>query len=84
MLNDSSLINVNPYSIRHFELLENKISEKISNYNNKFEYNKFYKLFKFYENSIATNPVTGKKCFIFRDKDHYSKCGETILAFDIQ
>ena len=67
------IYNVNPISIQLFEDLNKLLDFKL----NKLEalsYVRFNRLFFEPKNTFVDN------CFVFRDTDHYSKCGEILIS----
>ena len=67
------IYTVNPSSVSLFEGLEEKIYSAVSN-EKEFSYERYSNLF------FEPRASFVKNCFVFRDKDHYSKCGEKIIA----
>ena len=64
---------VNPASVTLFEGLEEQIYSVVSDEKG-FSYERYSNLF--FEPQVSFV----KNCFVFRDKDHFSKCGEKIIA----
>ena len=46
---------------------------------NKFQYVSFSEFYQIEHNAIVKG-VNGIKCFQFRDKDHFTECGERRIA----
>ena len=67
------LRTVNPNAIKLFKELETQINKEL-NSSVLFEYFAYNTIF--YEPKIAFE----QDCFLFRDIDHYSRCGEKIIA----
>ena len=65
--------NVNPSSIELFEKLDNLLSDKL-NVVKELPYVKFDSLFFEPKKSFHDG------CFVFRDTDHYSLCGEKLIS----
>ncbi|MDC3129276.1 acyltransferase [Paracoccaceae bacterium] len=69
----NKIYKANPTSVTLFEGLEGKIYSAVSDEKG-FSYERYSNLF--FEPQVSFV----KNCFVFRDKDHYSKCGEKIIA----
>ncbi|RDE19159.1 acyltransferase [Motiliproteus coralliicola] len=69
----NELNTVNPESILLFEQLEINIDSLLTD-QEQFQYKAYNTIF--YEPTIAFE----NDCFMFRDRDHYSRCGERIIS----
>ena len=67
------MYSVNPESVELFEGLEEVIQEKLTE-KEIFNYKSYNTLF--FEPKVSFI----KDCFMFRDQDHFSKCGEKLIA----
>lgn len=70
---EDAIYDVNPESVRLFKGLEDALQNSLTESAN-FNYIKFGDIF------LEPNYSFYNNCFVFRDADHYSKCGEKIIA----
>ena len=70
------MYSVNPKSVELFEGLEEVIQAMITE-KESFYYESYNTLF--FEPKVSFI----KDCFMFRDKDHFSKCGEKLIAKEV-
>jgi hypothetical protein len=62
-------------TVNFFGILERSIEKAVESTHSKIEYIKFSEIF-----FIGTRSLQIESCIIFRDDDHFSECGENLIA----